>query len=147
MTEDHSPAGLQLPDVNVLVALTSSAHQHHRRAHAWLATVTTFATTPLTECGLVRLLLNPAVVGQRVTVRQAIDVLRGVRAHERATFLPDASSLAAGAVDLIGLVGHRQVTGFHLVNLVASQGGVLATFDRRILQSLAAADHGLVDVL
>ncbi len=136
-----------LPDVNVLVALTNPSHQHHHRAHDWLADVPQFATTPITESGLVRLLLNPAVTGQVVTGQEAIRILSGLRSHERATFLPDSTSLASARVDLIGLSGHKQATDFHLVNLAASCDGVLVTFDRRIGHSLVAQDQKLVQVL
>lgn len=147
----ESPALLtqrrEIPDVNVLVALTNSSHQHHRRAHRWLTEIESFATTPVTEAGLVRLLLNPAVVGQPVTGRQAVGILRGVRDHAKASFLADDSSLAVATIDLIGLAGHRQTTDAHLVNLAAGQGAVLTTFDRRILDMLAGGDKDSVRVL
>lgn len=144
---DAGQAPIALPDVNVLVALTNPAHQHHRQAHQWLASVPAFATTPITENGLVRLLLNPAVTGQRVGGAQAVQILDGVRRDSRATFLPDGSSLAEATVDLIGLAGHSQATDFHLVNLAAAHDGALVTFDRRIVQSLAAGDRRYVQVL
>lgn len=146
MTESAGGA-FSLPDVNVLVALTNPSHQHHPQARRWLSEETRFATTPVTENGLVRLLLNPAVTGQQVTGQQAVGILGGLRSHERAMFLPDSSSLAAADVDLIGLAGHKQATDFHLVNLVASHGGVLATFDRRISQSLTQQDQRYVQTL
>lgn len=40
-----------LPDVTVLVALTNPSDQNHARAHRWLAAVSRFATTPITEKG------------------------------------------------------------------------------------------------
>ncbi|MGH3320822.1 MAG: TA system VapC family ribonuclease toxin [Streptosporangiaceae bacterium] len=136
-----------LPDVNILVALTNPSHQHHVQARQWLSGVKRFATTPITENGLVRLLLNPAVVGQSVTGEQAARVLSGLRASTRATFVPDASSLADPYVDLIGLTGHRQATDFHLVNLAAQHGGALVTFDRRIGSALARVDQKFVRIL
>lgn len=136
-----------LPDVNVLVALTNPAHQHHGTAHAWLVGAARFLTTPLTELGLLRLLLNPAVIGQEVTTARALAVLAGVRSHPRADFLPDATSLADPALDLIGLVGHRQVTDLHLVNLARRHDCTLVTFDRRIPGSLTESDRRHVVVL
>lgn len=139
--------GLFLPDVNVLVALTNPSHQHHPQARQWLANARKFATTPVTEVGLVRLLLNPSVTGQQVTGEQAVDLLSGLRSHDRAVFLADSSSLAAAGIDLIGLVGHRQATDFHLVNVAAAHGAVLATFDRRIAPCLTTADRKYVQTL
>ncbi|CAN5565949.1 type II toxin-antitoxin system VapC family toxin [soil metagenome] len=141
------PKGTALPDVNVLMALTNPSHQHHRQAHQWLATVTRFATTPITECGLIRLLLNPAVTGQNVSGQQALTILRRLRSERRAVFLADSSSLVNAAIDLVGLAGHRQSTDVHLVNLAASVEGVLITFDRRITGSLAVRDQRHVVVL
>ncbi|MEZ0363298.1 TA system VapC family ribonuclease toxin [Mycobacterium sp. pUA109] len=139
--------GLFLPDVNVLVALTNPAHVHHAQAHQWLSTIEQFATTPVTESGLVRMLLNPAVTGQPVSGQQAIGILTGLRADVRATFLPDGSSLSSPRIDTVGLAGHRQVTDVHLVNLAALHEATLVTFDRRITQALVAADQRFVHVL
>lgn len=145
MTEASSE--LFLPDVNVLVALTNPAHVHHAQAHRWLSTIERFATTPVTENGLVRLLLNSAVTGQHVSGQQAIGILTGLRADKRASFLPDDSSLASPRIDVVGLAGHRQATDFHLVNLAGRHEATLVTFDRRITQALVASDQHLVHVL
>jgi hypothetical protein len=45
-----------------------------------LADVARYATTPVTESGLLRMLLKPAVTGQAVTPEQALAVLAGIRA-------------------------------------------------------------------
>lgn len=137
----------ELPDVNVLVALTNPSHQHHGAAHSWLSRVERFATTPITESGLVRLLLNRSVTGQEVTGRQAVDLLHRLRAHQRTTFLPDDSTLASAVIDLAGLGGHKQTTDFHLVNLAAAHGGVLTTFDGRLPKQLTGQDQRHVRVL
>ena len=48
-----------LLDGNVLVALTDSRHVHHARAERWLARLPgTFATCPITQGSLVRVLLQ-----------------------------------------------------------------------------------------
>lgn len=144
---DARVEGGWLPDVNVLVALTNRSHVHHRQAHAWLASVDTFATTPVTETGLMRLLLSPAVTGQPVTGAHAVAVVRAIRSQPRASFLPDSSSLADAGVDLAGLAGHQQVADLHLVNLAAASGRVLVTFDSRIPRSLTRRDRRWVHVL
>jgi uncharacterized protein len=53
----------------------------------------------------------------------------------------DEASLAQPSIDLSALVGHRQVTDLHLVNLAATAGAVLATFDARLPASLAPGDR------
>lgn len=105
------------------------------------------ATTPVTEAGLVRLLLNPVVIGQPVDGHQALAILSGLRAEPRASFIPDDASLADPAIDVIGLAGHSQTTDLHLVNLAASHGAVLATLDLRVLRMLTAQDQANVLVL
>lgn len=53
---------LYLWNINVLVALFDAAHAHHDAAHRWFAGVgaASWATCPLTENGLVRVLSTPA---------------------------------------------------------------------------------------
>lgn len=147
MPSQPNDSGISLPDVNVLVALTNPSHHHHLQAHHWLSAADRFATTPITENGLICLLLNPAVAGQPVNCEQAVGILDGLRKDPRAVFVPDTSSLAAAQIDLIGLSGHKQATDFHLINLAAVHACVLVTFDRRIEQSLVPADQRLVRVL
>ena len=138
---------LAVPDVNILVALTNPSHVFHHESHRWLAGVKRYATTPVTESGLLRMLLNPAVTGQAVSPEQALGVLAGIRADSRAGFLVDDSSLADPNVDTTGLGGHKQVTDWHLLNLAARHDGVLVTFDRRIARAVLPADAPRVATL
>jgi uncharacterized protein len=135
-----SDAKLAVPDVHVLVALTNPSHVFHQESHRWLADVARYATTPVTESGLLRMLLNPAVTGQAVTSEQALAVLAGIRADSRAEFLVDDSSLADANVDTTGLAGHKQVTDWHLLNLASRHDGVLVTFDRRLARAVLPTD-------
>ena len=112
----------------------------HHESHRWLADVARYATTPVTESGLLRILLNPSVTGQAVMPEQALAVLVGIRADSRAEFLVDDSSLANANVDTTGLAGHKQVTDWHLLNLAARHDGVLVTFDRRMARAVLPAD-------
>lgn len=136
-----------LLDVNVLVSLALSSHQHHRSAHDALQAMTSWATTPLTEAALVRLLLNPAVVGRQLVGAEALAQLRAMRADPRWCFLSDHTSLADARIELTPLVGHAQVTDFHLVNVAAVHDARLATFDRALAASLAPADRKHVKLL
>ena len=138
---------VELPDVNVLVALMHPDHVHHRAAQSWFGSVDRFATTPITESGFLRLALNPNVVGDAIKPASAISSLRSLRAHARAEFLPDACSLADPAIDLVGLAGLRQVTDLHLVNLAAAHSARLVTFDAKIGPTLAPTDQHLVRTL
>lgn len=144
MTSDET---LSLPDVNVLVALTNPSHVFHTEAHRWLGNVTRFATTPITESGLVRMLLNPVVAGQCVSTPQALAVLTGIRADDRAEFLADDASIADAAIHTAGLAGHRQVTDWHLLNLATRHDALLVTFDRRLTRAVLPEDAGRVVTL
>lgn len=130
-------------DVNVLLALTHAAHVHHDRVHGWWSTradTCQWATTPVTEAGLVRLLSNPAVTGERFPMSDCLDMLRRVRQAPGHSFLIDDTSLAEPAVALSHLQGHRQVTDLHLLNLAARHNAVLATLDVRLSNALPPTD-------
>ncbi len=138
---------LELPDVNVLLALLHPAHVHHRPACEWFASVARFGTTPTTEAGFVRVALNPKVSGGPANAAAVIASLRSIRAHPRAEFLPDDSSLAEPELDLAGLSGFRQLTDFHLVNLAARHRARLVTFDRKIKPTLMPEEQHWVRTL
>lgn len=141
-------SGEVLFDVNALVALSLTTHLHHRAAHRFLAGVHgRWATCPVTEAALFRLLLNPAVSGAPRASGDVSAVLNGMRTDPRWTFMLDDSSLARPVVDTAILTGHQQVTDLHLVNLAASRGGVLATFDAAMPFWLAPEDRRHVVII
>lgn len=136
-----------LLDVNVLLALSLPTHQHHRAATTWLVPGLQWATTPLTETGYLRLMTNPKVTGFDVTVDQALQALGEMRRATGHQFVPDGSSLAEPTIDVSVLVGPKQVTGFHLLNLAASIQMIFATFDASLHRTLVATDRPHVLVL
>ncbi|WP_448808749.1 TA system VapC family ribonuclease toxin [Agromyces bauzanensis] len=138
---------VHLLDVNVLVALVASQHEHHAAAHRWFAGVTAWATAPMTEAAFVRLVANPVVVGIDLTPLQAITLLDRLCEWPGHRFLADRARLAEASIDLAALVGHRQVTDFHLVELAARTGATLATFDAKLLAALAEADRRHVHLI
>jgi uncharacterized protein len=148
VTTSDRTAGGWLCDVNVLVALALATHLHHRAVHAALAGHDgTWATCPATEAALIRLLTNPAVVPSPFSADEVLGVLRGMRTDPRWHFIPDSVSLVDARVDTTVLRGHRQVTDMQLVNLAASVGLVLVTFDGGIPASLAPPDRRHVRML
>jgi toxin-antitoxin system PIN domain toxin len=142
---------LLLLDVNVLVALSVATHVHHLSARRWLSEVPEngdlCVTTPTTECGLTRLLLNPRVYGHQLDATTVLGQVLALRSRPGWTFLADDSSLADPAISLMPLAGHRQVTDFHLLNLAARHSATLVTFDRRLPTYLDPADRELVEVV
>lgn len=136
--------GTALLDVNVLVALVWDQHVHHISAHENFEKLTAWATTPVTELGLVRVLLTPAAVGREVLPVEATGLLRALRGVNGWTWMPDDASFANPAVDLRVLMGRRQVTDLHLVDLAKANNAQLMTFDAALRKSLAPADRDVV---
>lgn len=140
--------GLDLPDINVLVALLHPDHVHHHLAQNWLSETPNFLTTPITEAGFLRLAMNPKVAGGSVTAGAALASLTSVRHHKRcAGLLADGTTLADPAIDLSGMAGYRLVTDLHLVNLAVRHNAKLVTFDRRLPEALVASDGKNVKLL
>ena len=137
----------ELADVNVLVAVAYAEHDDHAAALTWLRHVRRFATTPVTEMALVRLLMNRNVVPGGVTIAEALASLRSIKNLTTAQFWPDATSLADQRAITAHVVGTKQVTDTHLLNLAISNGGVLATFDERLHDCLPQKDRRHVRVL
>jgi toxin-antitoxin system PIN domain toxin len=141
-----------LLDVNVLVALFEPDHVHHELAHDWFAERrdSGWATCPVTETGLVRMLMNPRVRGGvAIAASAVIDRLRTFRADathhwwEADVSLADASIFRPTAVQ-----GHRRVTDLYLAGLAHARGGKLVTFDQSVLwNAIVGARPSLVEVL
>jgi len=138
---------VHLLDVNLLVALFDPAHIHHDAAHAWFAGERAhgWATCPMTENGLIRVLSNPAYPGRRTTVADAADRLRRFLASGGHEFWPDGVSLLDNdLVEVAHLTGHREITDAYLLALAVRRGHRLATLDRGIRLAAvrgATADH------
>lgn len=136
-----------LLDVGVLIALYDPRHVHHRPVRSWFADISVWATTPVTEAAFVRLLTNPAVMGESLTPLDALAALSAVRHAPGHRYLVDDSSLALPHIDLSPLAGHRQVTDFHLLNLSVQAGLRFATIDARFARALSAEDRAWVSVV
>ena len=87
-----------LLDVNVLVALFDPVHAHHELAHQWFDRnrQSGWASCPLTENGLVRVISNSAYPGRRTTPQDAIERLTRFRESGDHAFWPDSASLCDG---------------------------------------------------
>ena len=126
-----------LLDANVLIALLVSDHVHHSSAETWFLGVTDgFATCPITQGRLIRLLVRE---GQ--TADAARSLLRGLAADERHEFWSDDVTYAD--VPTAEIIGHRQVTDAYLAQLARSRASRLATFD----QALAKIHADVTDLV
>ena len=127
----------ELLDTNVLIALVVADHVHHDAAEAWFAAGTdAFATCPITQGGLVRLLVRQGQPAQAATA-----LLSALTAHPRHQFWPDDQPFEA--VPVRGVIGHRQVTDAYLAHLARARDGRLATFD----QGLAELHDDVADLV
>jgi toxin-antitoxin system PIN domain toxin len=140
-----------LLDVNVLVALFQPEHVHHDLAHDWFADHRQdgWATCPVTEAGLVKLLANPRFHSGGVGVAAVVERLRRLqsdRAHE--WWEANISLTDPKLFELTAIQGHRQVNDVYLAGLAQSRGGKLVTFDRAVLwRAVSGAKPSLVEVL
>lgn len=113
-----------LLDANVLIALVVSDHVHHAPAEDWFALRDdSFATCPITQGSLVRLLIKQGQSAE--DARAVVIALANSPRHE---FWPDSVSFTD--FELQGVIGHRQVADGYLAQLARANRGRLATFDR-----------------
>jgi len=140
-----------LLDVNVLVALFDPDHVHHGAAHDWFAANRHggWATCPLTENGLVRILSNTAYSGVHETPAAILRRLGTFCASGQHVFWADEVSFRDRRLfNLSAAVTHRQVTDVYLLGLAREKGGRLATFDRRIpVGAVVGVERGLLEVI
>ena len=129
-----------LLDVNVLLALSWSNHQHHEAAHTWCAQQSRFrwATCPSTQSAFVRISMQPAIVKKPISGMEALELLAQNLKRPGHQFWPEDRPVneALGAVR-DRLVGHQQVTDACLLALAIRHNGTLATFDRGIFALIA----------
>jgi toxin-antitoxin system PIN domain toxin len=124
-----------LLDVNVLIALVDPAHVQHEQAHTWFARTgkRAFATCPLTENGLVRIVGHPKYPNSPGPPSVVVELLRAIRALPGHHFWSDDLSIAQHAhVAADRLASHAQVTHAYLLALARAHGGRLATMDRKL---------------
>ena len=120
-----------LLDVNVLVALAWPSHTAHAAAHAWFGRAADrgWATTPITECGFVRVSSNRAALPLATAPGTAARALRKMAGQGRHEFWPDDVAWVVGDADPVTVATHAQVTDAHLVALARAHAGRLVTFD------------------
>lgn len=134
-----------LLDINVLVALLWPAHVHHQRAHNWFQKHSRhgWATCPLTQAGAVRILSNPSVTQDALTVQEAARILGLNLEHPTHQFWADDLTFTQ-AVELIQkqIFGHQQITDAYLLGLAIHRKSRLVTLDRAVA-ALLPQGHAL----
>ena len=125
-----------LLDVNVLIALIDPAHVQHDAAHEWFdkSGKKAWATCPLTENGVLRIVGHARYPNSPGTPAAVAELMAMFLAHPGHEFWPDnVTLLDRQSVDAARLLESAQVTDSYLLALAASQGGKLATFDRKLV--------------
>ncbi len=117
-----------LLDANVLIALHVADHLHHDAAETWLNHHDErFATCPITEGSLVRLLIR-----EGRSAADATAVVATTFDHPHHEFWPN--DISYRHVSMAGVIGHPQVTDAYLAHLARHRRGRLATFDTGLAQ-------------
>jgi toxin-antitoxin system PIN domain toxin len=140
-----------LLDVNVLVAFFDPDHVHHEASHDWFGRHRPdgWATCPLTENGLVRVLSNPAYGATSEPPGSILGRLAAFCGSGGHVFWPDEISLREPrCVNPASRLSHRNVSDVYLLALARHRGGRLATFDRSIpLAAVVGAEPGHLEVI
>ena len=124
-----------LLDVNVLIALIDPAHISHDAAHRWFQDRghASWATCPLTENGVIRIVGHPRYPGAPGTPAAVAGIVSNLRDLPGHVFWPDDISLVGDArIDPAQVLTSGQVTDTYLLALAVVHAGQLATFDRRL---------------
>jgi toxin-antitoxin system PIN domain toxin len=124
-----------LLDVNLLIALVDASHVSHDAAHDWFAGEGRFhwATCPITENGLLRIIGNPKYPNSPGSPWEAMALLRKLVSLPGHEFWPDDATLRDDLlVDAAKILTPGQVTDSYLLALAASKSGQLATLDTRL---------------
>jgi uncharacterized protein len=121
-----------LLDVNTLIALAHQGHAEHQRVIQWFASLigssARLGTCAITEIGFVRVSIQ---AGFESNAPEAAETLRGLKESSRIPF--DLLSDSLGADRLPSYVlGARQITDGHLIELAKESSMQLATLDRGI---------------
>jgi toxin-antitoxin system PIN domain toxin len=134
------PKATYLLDVNVLVALLTENHVHHKIVTAWFnAPGLKWAICAFTEAGFLRN-ATAARPGQ-ISIREATAVLVRIAQVPGYHYLPitlDWQTLSRSFFPR--LYGAKQVTDAYLLGLAVQSHLVLVTMDRAILH-LAGQEH------
>ena len=125
-----------LPDVNVWLALVWDGHRHHERARAWFEQQAgKLFFCRVTQMGLLRLLTQPALMGEDVLSQQGAwqvyEALMGDARCVLQTEPPDVER-AWKALSSRSEAAHRRWTDDYLAAFAVESELELVTFDRTI---------------
>ncbi|MCC6274514.1 MAG: PIN domain-containing protein [Leptospiraceae bacterium] len=124
-----------LLDVNVLIGLCDPNHSFHEKAWAWFDNKKKigWATCPITENGLVRILSNPSYPNKMDDLEQAIGLLNKITQVEGHMFIPDDISFTKNEIFIdLQNTNQKHLTDIYLLGLCIKHKIRFATFDKKI---------------
>lgn len=122
-----------LLDVNALIALADSEHEHYPAMMDWFDRDgnENWGICPLTEAGFIRITINPVMKARTRTLQHSIAVLQLLKGFPGCrNWKIDASWIDLTASIAARIRGHQQVMDALLLGLAIKHDGVLVTFDR-----------------
>ncbi len=133
---------VEMPDVNVLVAMFSKKHPHYQIATDWFeqASAVGWALCPLTITGFLRVSSRPGTtpVSDLSALREGLDAL--IQKHHQTYYYwyDEVSLLDERIFDLTKIQGYRQISDLHLLGIALQNGGTLVTIDSGVRQTMNA---------
>ena len=134
----------RLLDINVLIALMDPDHTFHRRAHEWWAAETRpWASCPLTENGLLRIMASSAYSrNASFTMAEITDRISLFAIQSDHVFWLDSLTVRDDRhFRHSSILSSKHLTDLYLLALAVENHGCLVTFDHRIpLTAVPTAD-------
>lgn len=126
----------------MLIALIDPTLVGHDAAHEWFHEMgaASWATCPLTENGVVRIVVTRNTRIQRAPLRQPHHLSQVCALPDYVFWTDDLSLLGSDLVNAGQIMTPGQVTDSYLLALAVANKGQLATLDRRL--STKAVRHG-----
>jgi toxin-antitoxin system PIN domain toxin len=111
-----------LLDVNVIIALLDSGHVLHASARSWLERHLnqSWATCPLTQSGVVRMMAQPAYPNTQPAQQVAARLAEACDHPSHAFWPQEISLLQEGLIRWESILGPRQITDAYLLALAVA---------------------------
>jgi toxin-antitoxin system PIN domain toxin len=136
--------------VNLLYILHNPLHPDFQRVNQWFRSgaVAAFATCPITQSGMMRLLVKGVAGLDQFDMKEARRALQRLIQLPGHVYWPDAPDWLSATQSLFPrMQGHRQTTDAYLLGLAIHNKGKLATLDRGIRHLAGTKFSHLVELI
>lgn len=135
-------------DVNVLLAMFDTGHEHHLAARYWWATRTEdeWCTCPITENGFLRIASGNGYPRIEEQLPELIAMFRNLCRAPDHRYWP-ADIFLTDVVPENAHITSAKTTDIYLLALAIAHGGKLATFDRKIPAHLLAGGPEALELI